>query len=137
MPTIPSITLDPGAEFDFTTDETTIISGYTPFEWNGTVPDHTILNSEDNVTQASVTLPCDITVSYCNISNLAVTGPFKLYANNGTNVNGGNNNPNVVFSTDKILVSGVWKDIVTTYILIGGLWKTVADRNIKVTVWKS
>jgi hypothetical protein len=100
MPTISSITLEPGSEYDFTTDEATIILEFTPGEWSGNATDHTILNSEDGITQAEVTLPVDIYVSYCDIANIAVTGPFKLYADSTCKNNG--NNLNVIFSSSHV-----------------------------------
>ena len=137
MPTIAELILDPGSEFDFTTDELTVIQAYNAGNIDGTNADHTILNSEDGITQAEVTLPCDIHCSYCEISNILISGPFKLYANNGTCVNGGNNNCNVIFTNDSIFVAGVWKEIADYYIFVGGVWKQVTERDVFVAgAWK-
>jgi hypothetical protein len=135
MPVVTEILLDPGAEYDFTTDEGTTVSVYTAGTWNGTAPDHTILDSEDGITQASVTIPADIHVSYCDISNLAVTGPFKIYAD-FTCTNGGNNNGNVIFTPDSILIGGIWKDVAEEYVLVTGAWVLAAERNVLVGTWK-
>jgi hypothetical protein len=137
MPVVAEILLDPGAEYDFDTGENTTVLAYSAGTWNGTVADHTILNSDDGVTQGSCTIPSDIFLSYCDIANVAVTGPFKIYADN-TCVNGGNNNVNVVFMTNSIAVGGAWKYGTYEYILVGGVWKPIAERNIKIgTLWKS
>ena len=97
MPTIESITIDPGAEVDFTTDATTIILGFTSNEWDGNAQYHSVLNSSDGISQAPITLPVDVHVDYCDIANIAVTGPYKLYAGYNSTNNG--NTTNVVFST--------------------------------------
>jgi len=131
MPVVAEILLDPGAEYDFDTGENTTVLAYTAGTWNGTALDHTLLNSSDGSTQASCTIPADIFLSYCDIANVAVTGPFKIYADN-TCTNSGNNNVNVVFMTNSINIGGVWKYGTYEYILVGGAWKAISERNIKI-----
>ena len=136
MPTIPSITLAPGAEFDFTNDEPTVIAGHTPGEWSGDAVYDTFLNSEA-WGPADVVIPVDIYLAHCQISNLAVTGPFKIYAA-GSCTDGGGNNANVIFLKGKVLAGGVWQDVLERWILVGGVWVSVIEAQVlKSGFWKS
>jgi hypothetical protein len=137
MINLPRLQLDPGAEYDFAISDSTNIEAYTVSDWSGDALNTTVLNSEDGSTQAEVTIPQNIYLSYTSISNIAVTGAFKIYADR-TCTDGGNNNANVVFVSDFIIVLGVYKAAIAEKILVGGVWKTVSARSLLIGgAWKT
>jgi len=107
---IPQIVCDPGAENEFAIGDKWFIDAYDPGDWNGTSGAGNTTKWYSDTTGVSVEFVAPIVaggihVSYTEWKDINNTGAI-IYADNVTNVDGGNNS-GIVFGRFFSSISGV------------------------------